>query len=273
MTQYSVLLYRVRNLGDMIQTVALSRLLPQTAGVYRHRLDDAVPDRLLIVNGLLDKDLPPRPGGASCLFAGVSGPHFHTKAYLRWMAASRFPIGARDPYTMNLAVSAGLQSVCIGCATLTLPRYDGPRSGVYSVDSDGPGRQLSHEISRSVAVERQWEMALEALERYRTAEAVYTSRLHVALPCLAYGTPVRLANPIGRAWKPNRYSITEEIGLRYDTLMTIDVTSWRKRYLEFLEVGLSNSITPSDPTMPSVGARADLSSVRLPWRSVRLPWR
>jgi len=34
----SILVYRVQNLGEMIQTVALSRLLPPAAGVYRASL-------------------------------------------------------------------------------------------------------------------------------------------------------------------------------------------------------------------------------------------
>jgi hypothetical protein len=82
---YSVEVYRSQNLGDMIQTLALTRLLPQADGVYRHRLAQAPADRLLVLNGMLDKDAPPAPGQPPSLLAGASGPHFRNRQHLRWM--------------------------------------------------------------------------------------------------------------------------------------------------------------------------------------------
>jgi hypothetical protein len=249
MSEYSLVIHRVRNLGDVIQTIALSRHLPPARGVFRHRLNQADEHRLLVFNGLLDKDTPPKEGVKS-LFAGVSGPHFRRKEYLRWMARSPYPIGARDPFTLRQMQSEGLRSVLIGCATLTLPRYDGPRSGVYSVDCTGPGQPLTHRISRRDSLPEQWDRATEILAKYRTAEAVYTSRLHVALPCLAYGTPVWIANPAHGAWQPCRFGLLEELGLPYETLVTADVSPWARRYLEFLQTHLEQCIEPGEPQMP-----------------------
>ena len=256
MNRYSLLLYRVRNLGDMIQTVAMSRHLPAAAGVFRHRLEAAQPDRLLIFNGLLDKCRPPKDG-APCLFAGVSGPHFRRGQYFRWMANSVHPIGARDPSTLDQLHAAGLPAVLIGCATLTLPRYDGPRSGVYSVDYPGPGLPLSHRISRRDTAAKQWTAALDVLAKYRSAEAVYTSRLHVALPCLAYGTPVWIANPKRGAWRASRFGIIDQLGLSYETLVTADVSQWAQKYVDFLETHLRHRIETGEPKMPSVPALAN----------------
>ena len=251
---YSTLVYRVRNLGDMIQTAALSRLLPPTAGVFRHRLHEADEHRPLVVNGLLHKERPPKQG-PTCLFAGASGPFWREQEYLQWMARSPYPIGARDQFTVDAARSAGLDTVFIGCATMTLPRYEGPRAGVYSVDYDGPGDRLTHRISRRDTVATQWSMAIEMLSKYRTAEAVYTSRLHVALPCLAFGTPVWIASP-RRAWKPERFSIVKELGLRYETLVTADISEWVGRYVEFLESHLNISIVSETAKMPAVADAA-----------------
>ena len=249
MSEYSLVIHRVRNLGDAIQTIALSRHLPAAHGVFRHRLNHAEEHRLLIFNGLLDKD-PPPTRGVKCLFAGASGPHFRTKEYMRWMARSPYPIGARDPFTLRQMQSKGLRSVLIGCATLTLPRYDGPRRGVYSVDWPGPGQQLTHRISRRETLRQQWDRATEMLAKYRTAEAVYTSRLHVALPCLAYGTPVWIANPERGAWHPWRFGILEELGLPYETLVTVDLSPWAQRYLEFLQTHVEKGIESGEPKMP-----------------------
>jgi hypothetical protein len=253
MSSYSVLVYSVRNLGDMIQTAALSRLLPPCAGVFRHRLHAASEGQTLVVNGVLHRDRPPRRG-PTCLFAGVSGPYGRQMHYLDWMRRSPYPIGARDPFAFDALVSAGLDAVMLGCATLTLARYEGARSGIYSVDYPGPGVSLTHRISRRDSVPWQWARAMEYLALYRTAEAVYTSRLHVALPCLAFGTPLWIANPRGE-WKPERFSLLEEIGVSYETLATRDVSAWARRYIAFLQEHLGIPIVPADATLPDVTDR------------------
>jgi hypothetical protein len=249
----SLLLYRTRNLGDMIQTLALSRLLPQCDGIFRHRLGALAADSFLIVNGMLDKDRPPSRNGHS-LFAGVSGPHFRAGQYLRWLAESPYPVGARDPATLQTLSAAGIPAALIGCATLTLPRYTGPRSGVYSVDATAAGpasaERRSQAITRHFTVEQQWAAALGALETFRTAEAVYTSRLHVALPCLAFGTPVWIASPSQSAWHPSRFGLLEAMGIEYERLVTAGVSPWAGRYVEFLETHLNRRIEPGEPKMP-----------------------
>src|SRR5690606_14440125 len=105
--------YRTRNLGDMVQTLALSRLLPPAGGLFRHRLHTLAPGQSLVVNGMLDKDRPPLHGG-NCLFAGVSGPHFRPARYLRWMAQSPYPVGARDPDTVTAVARAGIPATLLG---------------------------------------------------------------------------------------------------------------------------------------------------------------
>lgn len=255
MSSYSLQVYRVRNLGDMIQTAALSRLVPRAAGVFRHRLDEASEERLLIVNGVLHKERPPKEG-ATCLFAGVSGPYWRHQEYAQWLERSPYPIGGRDQFTVDAARSKGHDAVLIGCATMTFPRYEGERSGVYSVDYPGPGTPLTHWISRKKTVSMQWSMAMQNLSQYRTAEAVYTSRLHVALPCLAYGTPVFIANP-HRAWKPERFSVIEELGISYDRLVTADLSEYSQRYIAFLQSTLNTTIEPDTPKMPEVADPPD----------------
>lgn len=252
--EHTLLLYRSRNLGDIMQSLALSRLLPPCKGIFRHRLQTLSPGESLIVNGMFDKDRPPA-FGAECLFAGVSGPHFRRSFYLRWMAQSPFPIGARDPATADTAKAIGLNASLIGCATLTLPPYDGPRKGIYSVDTRGPGVALSQTITRRWTVEEQWTGAITALDKFRTAEAVYTSRLHVALPCLAFGTPVWIANPATHAWHPSRFGLLEAMGIPWESLTTADVSPWARRYTQFLETHLQMPIVPGTPKLPATTYR------------------
>jgi hypothetical protein len=273
----SCLVYRVRNIGDMIQTLALTRLLPTATGVFRHALASAPSDRVLVVNGFLERDTLPR-NGPPCLFAGVSGPYERHHRYISWMERSPWPIGARDPVTARRLASAALPTEMVGCATLTLPRYEGPRRGVFSVDVDGPGTPLTHDISRHDTVEKQWKSAASLLGAYRTAEAVYTSRLHVALPCLAFGTPVWIARPTA-APLPERFSIVDAIGVPFERLTVHDVTPFADRYKRFLATYLGSSAEASDPVMPrlvtadSLGprerARFFVDDLRHSLRSVR----
>lgn len=260
-TSFSCIVYRTCNIGDMIQTLALSRLLPPMTGIFRHDLGSIPGDRTAVINGFLGSDPPPR-AGAACLFAGVSGPYMHRSGYVSWMRRSPWPVGARDPASAELLAAEGLMTELVGCATLTFPRHDGERSGVLSVDCEGPGTRVTHAIPRGMTVARQWEHASELLGRYRTAEAVYTSRLHVALPCLAFGTPVCIAAPRSADF-PERFSILEEMQVPYGTLVVRDVAPQADRYRGFLSRNLGRAITAHDAAMPTP---ATPDRLRLPVR-------
>lgn len=244
------LAYRTRNIGDMIQTIAITRLLPPSTAVFRHDLGSAPPDSLFVVNGFLERDLPPRHGPV-CLYAGVSGPYMRQALYLDWLRGSPFPVGARDPATVARLSGEGISTELAGCATLTLPRYDGPRRGIVSVDVEGPGTRLTHSISRHMTLVEQWRTATLLLSRYATSEAVYTSRLHVALPCLAFGTPVWIARPGARGF-PERFSLLEEMGVPFEESVVLDVASQRERYTRFLGQHLGRTIEPREPKIPTL---------------------
>lgn len=246
----SCVVYRARNAGDMIQTMALSRLVPRMTGVFRHGLSTAPRDGTLVVNGYLGPDRAPR-NGRKTLFAGVSGPYGHRRTHLRWMRESPWTVGARDPITADRLARHGVSSALVGCATMTFPPYDGAREGIISVDCDGPGEQLTHWISRSMTVKQQWEHATTLLERYRTAEAVYTSRLHVAVPCLAFGTPVWITRPTASS-VPERYSLLEHLGAQYEQLLHIDISQHAARYRTFLTDALHCTLEPHDAVMPTL---------------------
>lgn len=229
------------NLGDTIQAVALARLLgPDTEGVYRDAAGRADPDRLFVVSGWLgDRSVPAR--GENTLFAGI-----HLGAcrgeQLRWIRKSRFPVGARDPHTYEMLVREGIRSEMTGCVSLTLPRYEGPRTGRYAIDANADcsipknavvmtQTGLAHPWHEQVA------LANARLETLRTAEIVYTSRLHVALPCLAFGTPVVVAIT---ANQPERFSLFEGLGGTYYEPVVIDVSRLATRFRAFLTRGMES---------------------------------
>ena len=128
--KHQVLIYRrTGNLGDAIQCVAMSRLLPgELLGVYRDAADQARRDIPAVINGWLGDAAP--SGNPNCIFAGVFV-GFREQEQLEWIRSSRHPVGVRDPYTMDYLAKHAISSEMIGCATLTFEPYRGCRAGRY----------------------------------------------------------------------------------------------------------------------------------------------
>ena len=141
LSRYRVLSYRNGgNLGDTIQTLALSRLLPgMLEGVYRDAADFLLPGPPFVVNGYLCENTPHSP---DCIFAGIYVGGRRTEQ-LEWIRQSRYSIGARDPATVQVLRTVGIESEMIGCATLTLPRYTGARHGCVRIDDFTPDCKLT----------------------------------------------------------------------------------------------------------------------------------
>ena len=246
---FKVLVHRgTTNLGDAIQTYALCRLLgTQCAGVYR---DEAFPDIAddlpLVVNGWLGYGTAPKPR-ENCIFAG--GHLGKNRAhYIDWFRKAGTLIGARDPFTQKLLALRGLKSTLVGCATLTLPRYDGPRSGRYTIDARPyPGAVSLTNWIGDLDWTAQWNLAIERIELLRSAELVYTDRLHVVLPCLAFGTPVVF--PSRELWRTrglSRFSLLWSLGFRFDREFVTDVSNFALKYKCFLEQMLGKTLTPTN---------------------------
>lgn len=246
------------NLGDAIQTVALSRLLPgKLRGVNRKSGKSSL-GTMLVANGWLgNNQLPPPEMSESCIFAGIFLAQEHN---LDWLRRSPYPIGARDPYTHNKVVAAGLLSEMIGCATLTLPPYRGRRAGVLVVDSKvsesilRKATVITHHIPRKLSWRSQWARAIDVLGLYRTASLVYTSRLHVALPCIAFGTPVIFSCPDPDRIKDplvyKRVSLLRWLGVTDGTVTKMDAERVANRYREFLKCHLDIKVEDHPPQFP-----------------------
>ncbi|WP_082507884.1 polysaccharide pyruvyl transferase family protein [Methylobacterium sp. Leaf113] len=118
------------------------------------------------------------------------------------------PIGARDLQTMQILQKAGIDSYFSGCLTLTLEGNPSIIQKDLIVCVDVPGALVEFvanasnsqilcvsavDITEGVVKER-FAKAERLLEIYQSARYVVTSRLHCALPCLAYGIPVLLVD-------------------------------------------------------------------------------
>ncbi len=252
---YRVLIYkRTGNLGDAIQTFALCRLLGERCqGVYR---DSPIPDKYqeapLIINGYLGASSFPIYA-QNPIFAGI---HIAAQEHelVSWIKSSGNIVGTRDPYTQHLLCGSNVECKMIGCATLTFERYRGHRSHRYSIDIDSRANTipLTNDIG-FLPWKEQWELAAIRLEQLRTAEVVYTNRLHIVLPCLAFGTPVEF--PInGLTYLPEktRLSLLNAINFSYGTPIELDVSKFSDNYCTFLSSQLNRPLqTVRQPECPS----------------------
>ena len=150
--------FKTWNLGDAIQTVALSRLLPS---VEAWPGEDRADGRPFVANGWLGRQ-PLYP--ATTVYAGIYVSSKMPEHYVS-VAASKHQVGVRDPHTLVAFTSRGYgNNELVGCASLTLPRYNGARSGELHVD-DGTPDCKTNSIKGSMSWPSQWVCALDRLER------------------------------------------------------------------------------------------------------------
>lgn len=126
------------------------------------------------------------------------------------------PIGCRDLTTAQLLRSKNIAAHFSGCLTMTLTSeqvgspHSFAREEILLVEPQLDMRNLlarippqlrlnaslvSHQTLLTGPPELRMRTASRMLARYATAKLVITSRLHCALPCLAFGTPVLFVPP------------------------------------------------------------------------------
>ena len=122
------------------------------------------------------------------------------------------PIGCRDIETRKRLTKNNIENYFSGCMTLTIKPFENIEKQDYIclVDLDEKSakivkentnreiREITHdvnpeEISKKTFEERMKDVE-ELLKTYQASHLVLTNRLHVALPCIALGTPVILVH-------------------------------------------------------------------------------
>lgn len=223
---WGVLFANTSNLGDDIQTIAQMQFIPKGAStiiVDREHLDKEKRRCNVIMNGWWmhkDKNFPPHHN-VNPLYIAF---HIARKGLVSERAIEHYkeyePIGCRDLHTMNLLRRNGVDAYFSGCLTLTLrnPFSNPKREKIYIVDAHlsskvtypyggddllqklvpkyirDQAEYIEHEIPESIDKDdmhaRQKYVEENLLRKYASSKLVITSRLHCALPCVAYNTPV-----------------------------------------------------------------------------------
>jgi len=125
------------------------------------------------------------------------------------------PIGCRDYHTASLFKSNGIDAYYSGCLTLTLENNKDIERTDEIIFADAFNKNLPEKLrdkmfkklvpnsikkhivtiehshqSEDKDINNRLQFASKLLDRYSKAHLVVTSRIHVALPCIALGTPV-----------------------------------------------------------------------------------
>lgn len=204
--------YRI-NLGDNIQSIAATRLLPKIDGyVSREGLNEVNEPCIVSLNGFFmdSPNWPPSDNVIPIPFAFHISRKFEKNicsekglSYLKQYA----PIGCRDKETVNILKRNGVEAYYSKCLTLTLEkRQETPKNGKVFVV--GVTKKLQKVIPNSILKdsiyveqskielpnvpnETRVALAEDLLNQFKhNASMVITSRIHCAMPCIAMGIPV-----------------------------------------------------------------------------------
>lgn len=223
---------QTRNIGDDIQSYAQLRFLPTVDYmVEREQISNFKSDNNEPVAVIMNAwwmwrkwNWPP----AKSIIPLLTSIHMTEWTTENWGSSIKFeileglgrdylnsygPVGCRDKYTLDLMKKYKIKAYLSGCVTLTLPKMKKTKdNGKYicAVDvSEMVVEQLKNQIAHtnlelkisthdlteeneSLTWEERMNNVEKVLTKYQNAKCVITSRLHVALPCLAMEVPVLL---------------------------------------------------------------------------------
>ncbi|CAG0957562.1 hypothetical protein MTYP_00544 [Methylophilaceae bacterium] len=229
--------YRI-NLGDEIQTIAASRLLPSLDGyVSREALNKVTEPCIVSLNGFFmdSPNWPPSDYVVPIPFA------FHiSRKYEKNICSAEgleylkrhAPIGCRDKGTVKILEKYGVEAYYSKCLTLTLDRREKPpiNGKVHVVGvTDSLQKVIPDSILKNSVYVNQSKielphvpgqmrrtLATQLLEYYKdNASLVITSRIHCAMPCIAMGIPVVFLYSTRKKSDYRVHIIDDLIGINY----------------------------------------------------------
>lgn len=219
--KYGVLVFKeTTNIGDDVQSYASRRFLPHYKYlIEREELISFESENNEVVSSIMNAWYSHK--AYNCILPNNINPFFvamhiteNKKDYFTTgygkECFGKYNIGARDESTLKILKDAEMQSYFSGCLTLTLQKFDNVKKENNIVVVDVRDNELEYIKSKSksdileithnvdpdsyskIPFETRFENVEKLLKTYQSAKLVITSRLHVALPCLALGTPVLL---------------------------------------------------------------------------------
>ncbi len=244
-TTFGYVSHSTINIGDDIQTLATKRFLPVSAvpvdREFIHEFRCNSPIKAVVSGWFMHVkegywELPFPPPEISWPPSSQIDPFFisiHLTGSFHSIVFSEenidylkqhSPIGARDLFTLGILQEKNIPSYFSGCLTLTLENnYTERNDIIYLVDLDeatiryiqsnvsSPTVIVTHgkPLLQFLCVEHRLKYAECILDLYRKAKCVVTTRLHAALPCLAFKTPVLMLDSVDGGSEPRFTGLVE----------------------------------------------------------------
>ncbi len=252
--KYGIIMFKnTKNLGDDIQTYAQMKYLPRIDYVIeREKLDCFTPNKtedvFAIISGWFIHNqtsfpISPfiNPLYISCHFTDYlkgKKPLYMDDDFFK--SIKKFePIGLRDNLCKKYLDENNIKNYFSGCLTLTIDPIKNvkKRNQICLVDVDNrveykmkdldiPYILTSHDINNNIneklSFEERMENVKSQLRLYQESKLVITSRLHVALPCLAIGANVLLI------YDENNIDVKNRLGSYLDLLNYTSVEDFIK---------------------------------------------
>lgn len=193
------MIYDTTNLGDDIQSVAAEELVPNISDrVLRSGLaSSSVAGKILLAGWFTARDAewPPSPSLKPTFIGFHANDDRIVTEHVEYLKAHE-PIGCRDTCTRDLCLRHGIDAWWSGCVTLTLKRTSVKSKDPQPLTVDYQVRGVEN-LTQGIEEDAHDRMnrARFRLDRLAAAKCVVTNRLHVALPCAAFGVPVMLIHP------------------------------------------------------------------------------
>lgn len=278
--------FETPNIGDDVQSIAAALLLPKVDayvdrdGLDNVRLDD--PHTLIMNSWFAIKRYQAVPSASlRPVYFGfcVGRPELMNPTWLYELDGRM--VGCRDRHSVETLLAHGIEAYFSGCLTTWMGKFIHPpkeRRGVLFVDvpeamerfiPDHVRRRAERRTAeinpRGVSQLERFRKAAKLLDELRSAELVVTRRLHTALPCVGFETPVVVylegtqknrnrfsgsdelfpvilhdgPSPIGPSWvEPSVSAPTKEMEAGFQTLLaslgTTDTPRWAS-VAEFVE--------------------------------------
>ena len=261
----------VVNIGDYIQSLAALQFLPKNCKpnlMDRDKIEYySGPQTTLIMNCWLRLFNGTRtisdkisPIITSLHISNVKGIDLRTKNILKKFS----PKGCRDYYTLNALKKNGIDAYFSSCLTTTLDIdysvSDSERTNdiIFADYNFNYDRRIKkylnslkiynfnnvtkthHIYSKKISFYDGFKIAKKLLNIYAKAKLVITTRIHAALPCLAFNTPVIFVNKVYDIRYPGLYELLNTVGIDKNGRFNVNVylndkglVENRKDYLKY----------------------------------------
>ena len=176
--------------------MALKSFIEKNEDKYKIRIKGfedrrGMPNKQMIVNGWHRKKDELLPYEA--YYIGI-----HTTYDMLNTIKKGTTIGCRDIFTLNqVKRQHKLKGIFSGCSSINIPFYDGPRVGTSEYYHENKNTGI-------LSLDTQIKQVHDLIDELSKKELVITDRLHIAMPCIAVGTPV-IIKP--RSFQQERFTL------------------------------------------------------------------